>query len=103
MESPNMAAGILQKPGSKYGPCDAKGSCEHLDCRATVREAHSLCAFCQKPIGYGVAFYQNKDNTKYFNGRPGWPVPALTDTAGAAYVLEHALCADVDAERRAAL
>lgn len=53
-----MAAGILQKPGSKLGPC--KAACKHRDCGQTREDAGAACRFCAKPIGYGVGFYRSR-------------------------------------------
>jgi hypothetical protein len=53
-----MAAGVLQKPGSKLGPC--KTACKHRDCSQTKGEAAAPCRLCQKPIGYGVGFYRSR-------------------------------------------
>lgn len=50
-----MAAGVLQKPGTKLGPCKSK-ACGHRDCAATRADAASLCRFCNEPITYGRAF-----------------------------------------------
>lgn len=51
-----MAAGILQRPGTKLGPC--KAQCKHRDCAQTKGDAAATCRFCQKAIGYGVGFYR---------------------------------------------
>ena len=51
-----MAAGILQKPGSKVGPC--REACKHRDCQQTRQDAAALCPFCRKAISYGVGFYR---------------------------------------------
>jgi len=69
-----MAAGVLPKPGTKYGPC--RGKCKHIDCKRTRTEAASLCSFCHQPIGYGVRYYRS--------------------SAG----LDHAACAEDTEERR---
>ena len=50
-----MAAGVLGKPGSKFGPCRA---CAHLDCAELVKMAATACQRCGRPIGYEVGFYQ---------------------------------------------
>lgn len=55
-----MAAGILPKPGSKYGPCKKK--CEHIDCQRTRFEAWSKCRICNEAIGYNVRFYREDNN-----------------------------------------
>ncbi len=52
-----MAAGILPKPGSEYGPCE--GTCNHRDCAETRQTAAKVCEFCKMPIGYGVRFYDD--------------------------------------------
>jgi hypothetical protein len=52
-----MAAGMMQKPGSKLGPCK---QCKHRDCQQTRADAAALCTFCDKPIGYGVGFYRSR-------------------------------------------
>jgi hypothetical protein len=54
-----MAAGVLPKPGTKFGPC--KGTCEHRDCAATRSQAASACPSCGKPIEYDTRFYQQDD------------------------------------------
>jgi len=71
-----MAAGVLPKPGTKYGPC--KKDCKHRDCSLTRGDAMRLCSFCHKPIGYGVRYYRSD--------------------AG----LDHAVCAEDDAEKHIA-
>jgi hypothetical protein len=48
-----MAAGILSKPGTKFGPCR---KCSHLDCAQTRLMAKSVCKFCNRVIGYGTRF-----------------------------------------------
>jgi len=50
-----MAAGILSKPGSKYGPC--KFECKHVDCRETREIATSNCTICEGKIEYETRFY----------------------------------------------
>ena len=61
-----MAAGILPRPGTEYGPCeqppggfldDRLATCGHRDCAATRRDAATICHLCGKPIGYDVRFY----------------------------------------------
>jgi hypothetical protein len=86
-----MAAGVLPKPGTQYGPCDASASCGHADCAETVRESMAVCTICGRPIGYGTRFYQVRE--------PDERVHPLTDTAGAPYWLQHATCAEENAER----
>jgi len=56
-----MAAGILPKPGSQYGPCKVK--CKHIDCAETRARAQSTCLYCRKPVGYGVRVYQHGEYT----------------------------------------
>lgn len=51
-----MAAGTIQKPGSKFGPC--KKACEHIDCAASRNIAKAACVYCSKPIGYVTAYYR---------------------------------------------
>jgi hypothetical protein len=50
-----MAAGILSKPGTEYGPCAKE--CQHTDCRKTREMAEARCTICRKPIGYDTRFY----------------------------------------------
>lgn len=50
-----MAAGILQEPGSEFGPC--VDECAHRDCAETRKMAAAECVHCDEPIGYGVRFY----------------------------------------------
>lgn len=90
-----MAAGVLQKPGTKYGPCDAKGSCQHEDCRSTVREAISICRICHKPIGYETEFYEERAD-RHPNG---WPEMPLKDSAGNGYILVHSVCLWAEVEK----
>lgn len=52
-----MAAGSLPKPGDKYGPCVEQ--CTHTECMSTRELAEKICLICEKPIGYGVNFYQD--------------------------------------------
>ena len=54
-----MAAGVLPKPGSKYGPCE--GDCQHIDCAETRRMAAQTCFFCSEAIGYDKRFYVDPD------------------------------------------
>lgn len=61
-----MAAGMLPKPGTQYGPCEAvKGangivlSCGHADCQASRIMAASICSLCGRPIGYETRYYRN--------------------------------------------
>jgi hypothetical protein len=56
-----MAAGILPKPGTTYGPC--KTRCKHLDCADTRARAKSRCLYCRKPVGFSVRVYQHGDYT----------------------------------------
>lgn len=60
-----MAAGILSKPGTKYGPC--ANECGHVDCAHTRKMATSNCTICNQPIGYETRFYvgQVDKNTYY--------------------------------------
>ena len=69
-----MAAGILPKPGSKFGPCAVP--CIHKDCAETRASAAAACAYCHKPIGFYVRFYLQDDG------------------------LVHASCAEAAAERQ---
>lgn len=54
-----MAAGILPKPGTKYGPC--RKLCLHRDCNSIKLDARAKCHICSKPIGYNVRFYREDD------------------------------------------
>lgn len=54
-----MAYGIIDKPGTKTGPCAKK--CEHIDCAASRAEVEKVCPGCEKPIGYGAAFCVRDD------------------------------------------
>ena len=56
-----MAAGMLSKPGSEYGPC--AGECDHTDCAATRRMAETPCRICKEPIGYDRRFYREDDGS----------------------------------------
>lgn len=67
-----MASGVIQKPGTKRGPCE---SCQHRDCFESRGIAATVCHFCSKPIGYETAFY--RDDGLYV----------------------HAVCLEEDAER----
>ena len=60
-----MAAGILPRPGSEYGPCE--GSCPHRDCAASHEMAARICPLCTHPIGYGVRFFQDSDEPSVFH------------------------------------
>lgn len=51
-----MAAGILPRPGTQYGPCEQP--CDHVDCRATRQDAASICVYCRREIGFGTRFYR---------------------------------------------
>jgi len=56
-----MAAGILPKPGTKYGPCKKK-ACGHTDCARTRLDSQAVCRICQKAIGYNVRYYREDNN-----------------------------------------
>jgi len=56
-----MAAGILPKPGAKYGPC--KAACRHIDCAETRERAASTCLYCGKAVGFGARVYQHGEYT----------------------------------------
>ena len=58
-----MAAGRLDEPGTKYGPCEDR--CHHSDCAETRRMAKVLCGICGKPIGYNTDFYKADGDTDY--------------------------------------
>jgi hypothetical protein len=51
-----MAATVLPKPGSEFGPCAEP--CQHTDCAETRRQAATICDLCPEPIGYDRRFYQ---------------------------------------------
>lgn len=68
-----MAAGLLPKPGTEYGPC--LEVCLHRDCQANRAISASACRLCDEEIGFGRAFY---------------------DEGAGVYV--HALCLDVAIE-----
>jgi hypothetical protein len=55
-----MAAGVLPKPGTKFGPC--KKACVHRDCILTRKMAEAKCPKCGQPIGYGVGFYETGED-----------------------------------------
>lgn len=50
-----MAVGMLNRPGTKFGPC--KNKCEHRDCAAARKQAANPCAVCLKPIGYENGYF----------------------------------------------
>jgi len=54
-----MAAGIISKPGSQYGPCCVK--CRHTDCEANRKTAESICHICGTIIGYETRFYDTDE------------------------------------------
>lgn len=56
-----MAAGMIQWPGSEFGPC--LGECSHRDCVALRALAKRSCHRCGNLIGYGTRFYVEKDGT----------------------------------------
>ena len=56
-----MAAGILPRPGTQYGPCKTK--CKHIDCTETRERGESKCLYCNKKVGFGVRVYQHGDYT----------------------------------------
>ena len=70
-----MAAGVLSKPGTEYGPCEDE--CSHRDCKASRATADDKCIFCKEPIGYDTSFY-DEDDGKH----------------------SHALCAHLDIEAK---
>jgi hypothetical protein len=51
-----MAASILPKPGTKFGPCARSRHCAHRDCKETYAMAETPCRLCGSLIGYGVRF-----------------------------------------------
>jgi hypothetical protein len=53
-----MAAGVLAKPGTEFGPCAEP--CQHTDCAGTRRIATTVCRFCNKEIGYDRRFYNDE-------------------------------------------
>ena len=75
-----MAAGVLQRPGSRYGPCESE--CSHRDCALTRRMAAFACVLCDEPIGYNSRFYN-------LGGAPN----------DGAEELVHAACAEREQER----
>ncbi len=56
-----MAAGILPRPGSEYGPC--KKACKHIDCAETRSRGESKCIYCKRKVGYNVRVYQHGEYT----------------------------------------
>ena len=50
-----MAAGMISKPGTQYGPCE--GECEHTDCADQRKRVENKCIHCGKRIGYETKFY----------------------------------------------
>lgn len=61
-----MAAGYLDRPGTKFGPCETE--CLHTDCAATRRMVASPCATCGEPIGYDRGFFSNHDEHRVKSG-----------------------------------
>ena len=51
-----MAAGVLSKPGTEFGPC--AGNCNHTDCEQTKVMAQTGCKYCHQPIGYDRRFFR---------------------------------------------
>jgi hypothetical protein len=51
----NMAAGMIAKPGTEFGPC--ADDCTHTDCAQTRALADAMCQLCGEPIGYERRFY----------------------------------------------
>jgi hypothetical protein len=49
-----MAASLIAKPGTKFGPC--KDACEHVDCRQSRELVNTCCFFCHSRIGYNKMF-----------------------------------------------
>lgn len=78
LEDSAMAFSMIDKPGTKTGPCAKK--CEHRDCAASRSEVEKICPGCSKPIGYGVAFTTVRDKADL-----PWTW--------------HNLCAEIDAEK----
>lgn len=56
-----MAAGVLSKPGTKFGPCE--NQCKHKDCAVIRLMADTLCSVCLETIGYDKRFYELDDKT----------------------------------------
>lgn len=54
-----MAAGVIAKPGTEYGPCLSE--CKHLDCAESRKQAETLCPICNKKIGYDRRFFQENN------------------------------------------
>lgn len=64
-----MAAAMLSRPGSKYGPCEAgEYGCGHRNCRITQRMASEMCRFCSERIGYERRFYTDPQNARDVRG-----------------------------------
>jgi len=57
-----MAAGILSKPGTEYGPC--AGRCNHKDCAEVRQMAAATCRICRGTIGYDRRFYDESGENK---------------------------------------
>jgi len=53
-----MAAGVLSKPGTEYGPCAEP--CHHIDCAGSRTIADTVCRYCDKPIGYDRRIYYDE-------------------------------------------
>jgi len=53
-----MAASVISRPGSEYGPC--KEDCNHSDCAELRHMANLICNECNEPIGYEARFYQDE-------------------------------------------
>ena len=54
-----MKTAFVDAPGTREGPCS--GPCHHIRCQAIRAQAQNACAICEKPIGYGRAFFRNPD------------------------------------------
>lgn len=89
-----MAAGMLPRPGTEYGPC--LKACEHLDCAETRRMALAKCDICGKPIDFETRFYRRPMDEARDIGT------VLHDAARQDYVLVHAaeLEDEIEAEQR---
>lgn len=53
-----MAAGIISKPGTQFGPCFQSG-CQHTDCNHSRKMAVTQCRLCLETIGYETRYYND--------------------------------------------
>lgn len=92
-----MAAGIIPRPGTAIGPCDATASCGHVDCMNNYQDATSECYRCKKPVGYDTPCFYLHGNNPTDRARVAesvWAATPLRNASGAPLVIAHEECGE---------